>query len=57
MWIHHVSVEHFRGIEHADITFADGVICLIGPGDSTCVASDGIGHSRIVSERVDWPSL
>lgn len=35
MWIHHVSVEHFRGIEHADITFADGVICLIGPGDST----------------------
>ena len=22
-----------------------------------CVASDGIGHSRIVSERVNWPSL
>jgi hypothetical protein len=24
---------------------------------ATCVASDGIGHSRIVHERVDWPSL
>ena len=31
--------------------------CPSGDIGIGCVASDGIGHSRIVSERVDWPSL
>lgn len=35
MRIHYISIEHFRGIEHGSATFADGVICLIGPCDST----------------------
>jgi len=35
MRIHHISIKHFRGIEHAQATFPGGVICLIGPGDST----------------------
>jgi putative ATP-dependent endonuclease of OLD family len=33
--IHQISIEHFRGIEHGQATFASGVVCLIGPGDST----------------------
>jgi hypothetical protein len=35
MRIHDISIEHFRGIEHAHATLSQGVVCLIGPGDST----------------------
>ena len=35
MQVCHISIEHFRGIEHGQTTFTGGVICLIGPCDST----------------------
>lgn len=35
MQIHQISIGHFRGIEHGEGTFDDGVVCLVGPGDST----------------------
>lgn len=35
MRIHHVQVQHFRGIEHLDWRVRSNFVCLVGPGDST----------------------
>ena len=32
--LHHLKIQHFRGIENFEQTFSEGVTCIIGRGDS-----------------------